>query len=183
MFCIFLRELYSLPPYRFCKEKDGELPLMKRDIVSMTRYDPFSEFLPKNHGVYTIFSHDGVVKYVGSSNDIHTRMSDHARSGILKQGDTVKVLIFSKNARQKKLLNYEKTEIKRLEPLYNKHPGTPGKSWHEENVAKLGIFYKINKNNMEINSRKIIQMFLDDGNKKGCKDVIKNFLRIMKHFK
>ena len=183
MFCFF-DSIYALSPCRLDNTKDKDVSITREGIIGVTRYDPFSEYLPENHGVYKILSRYGTVKYIGSSNNIHSRMTNHVRSGVLKKGNMVEAVIFSKDTRQKKIFDYERGQIKKLNPLYNKHTGTPGKSWNNENVHKLGEFYKINKNSMEGSSRKIVLTFLHD-RKKTCQNfnVIQSFLRVMKHFK
>jgi hypothetical protein len=100
---------------------------------------------PKSRGIYEILGPDLQHKYIGSAIDINKRLSMHHKNGILESGDFVKATIFENSTRQREILAFEKSSIKKLRPKYNKHPGAPGRPWRSEQISKLQAFYEFNK--------------------------------------
>jgi len=92
-------------------------------------YNPYEERLPEQIGVYRVKDQSGQVQYVGSSNNVNRRISEHKRSGTIVEGDIVSVTKFHGNTGQNTVGEYEKKEIKRLNPKQNEHPGAPGRPW------------------------------------------------------
>ncbi len=92
-------------------------------------YDPFTERLPAQKGVYRVFDRNGICRYVGSSNDVDKRVTAHVRTGTIRRGDIVSVTTFHGNTGQNTVADYEVREISRLNPTENIHPGGPGRPW------------------------------------------------------
>ncbi len=71
--------------------------------------------VPFKHGVYVIFHVARGVQYVGSTNNLHTRLERHEK---LKGVDR-KFYYFKYQARTKRYLSMEYQLIRRLKPLWN----------------------------------------------------------------
>lgn len=132
--------------FLMCSIYAGDFP---DGVIGVANYDYFKERLPSgSKGIYQIYSlHDGeyLMKYLGSAKDIDSRLSCHCKNNILVPGDKVSAILFDAAARQKEILEYEKTLIKRYAPPLNKHAGAPGRPWLCEQNSKLGFFLKHNK--------------------------------------
>jgi hypothetical protein len=155
-----------------------------KSVSGTARYNPFEEYLPKNRGVYKILNRNGIVKYIGSSEDIHKRVITHRQSGILVKGDRVAAVIFHHHTKQKIILDYEKKEIRRLNPIKNISAGATGRGWDSERVFKLRYFYLSSKNKLLAKYRRVLKNFLCGKDMPSPdRKTVKHFLRIMQYFK
>lgn len=153
-------------------------------VSGVAQYDPFDEYLPQNKGVYRILNRNGVVKYIGSSNNIHKRMISHRQSGVLLKGDRVTAIIFHQNTKQKTILNYERKEIKKFNPIKNISSGAHGRGWDSERAFKLQHFYLFSSNKILVEYRRVLKKFLCGKEIPSAdRKVVQVFLKTMKYFK
>lgn len=161
------------------------LPLPVDSLIGTAKYDYFEEKLPQDSkGIYTICTPNNAARYVGSTNDLNSRLCEHYNNGVLVPGDKIEAIIFKKDARQKDVLDLERFLIQKLAPILNKHKGTPGRPWEAEQVSKLQAFAAHNKHLLTPYGLEITTILLEG--KKIQKENYKmgrSLLRIMRLFR
>lgn len=154
------------------------------DVSGTVYFDYFKERLPPgSRGIYNILTPNNEIKYIGSSCDIDKRLSDHYKKGILAPGDVVWGVIFNDKTRQKKILDYERTLIKKFAPPLNKHTGAPGRSWRSEQLLKLQSFSQYNWDLLHPEGQTIISNILKGQKVCEHKKIERSLLSVMRLFR
>lgn len=154
------------------------------DVYGTVAFDYFKEILPPaSKGIYKILAQGKDIKYIGSSCDINKRLLCHLKKGLLEPGDTILAVVFDHNARQTKILDYERFLIGKISPPHNKHTGAPGRSWRAEQMSKLQTFSDHNWHLLDSQGQKLVSNILKGKVYSEDIKMTKSLLRIMKLFR
>lgn len=95
-----------------------------------SKYDPFhscGSCPPQKAGHYRVVNKAGNIVYVGETNSLSRRMSEHINGGKLKRGETFEFKIADGRSSTRTRREHEKLKIKRHNPFRNSSAGGEGR--------------------------------------------------------